>query len=126
VPLIAVVLRRGYGLGAQAMAGGSLHEPLLTVAWPGAHLGPMGLEGAVRLGMRKELEAIADDAERERIVAQATAVAQDNAKAINAAMLFEIDDVIDPAETRGVIASTLAAAAAHPRPDQPRRFVDTW
>ncbi|WP_237571167.1 acyl-CoA carboxylase subunit beta [Mycolicibacterium lacusdiani] len=126
VPLIAVVLRRGYGLGAQAMAGGSLHEPLLTVAWPGAHLGPMGLEGAVRLGMRKELEAIADDAERERIVAQATAAAQDNAKAINAAMLFEIDDVIDPAETRGVIASTLAAAAAHPRPDLPRRFVDTW
>jgi acetyl-CoA carboxylase carboxyltransferase component len=126
VPLIAVVLRRGYGLGAQAMAGGSLHEPLLTVAWPGAHLGPMGLEGAVRLGMRKELEAIADDAERERIVAQATAAAQDNAKAINAAMLFEIDDVIDPAETRGVIASTLAAAAARPRPDLPRRFVDTW
>jgi acetyl-CoA carboxylase carboxyltransferase component len=126
VPLIAVVLRRGYGLGAQAMAGGSLHEPLLTVAWPGAHLGPMGLEGAVRLGMRKELEAIADDGERERIVAQATAAAQDNAKAINAAMLFEIDDVIDPAETRGVIASTLAAAAAHPRPDLPRRFIDTW
>ncbi len=50
VPLVAVVLRRGYGLGAQAMTGGSLHEPLLTVAWPSAHLGPMGLEGAVRLG----------------------------------------------------------------------------
>ena len=69
VPLVAVVLRRGYGLGAQAMTGGSLHEPLLTVAWPGAHLGPMGLEGAVRLGLRKELEAIADHDEREeRIV----------------------------------------------------------
>ena len=66
VPLVAVVLRRGYGLGAQAMTGGSLHEPLLTVAWPSAHLGPMGLEGAVRLGLRKELEAIADDDERER------------------------------------------------------------
>ena len=65
VPLVAVVLRRGYGLGAQAMLGGSLHEPVLTVAWPGAHLGPMGLEGAVRLGLRKELEAIADDEERE-------------------------------------------------------------
>jgi acetyl-CoA carboxylase carboxyltransferase component len=64
VPLIAVVLRRGYGLGAQAMADGSLHEPLLTVAWPGAHLGPMGLEGAVRPALRKELEEIADEAER--------------------------------------------------------------
>ncbi|MCK5752145.1 MAG: biotin carboxylase, partial [Mycobacterium sp.] len=123
VPMVAVILRRGYGLGAQAMAGGSLHEPVLTVAWPGAHLGPMGLEGAVRLGMRKELEAIADDAEREQRVAAATAAAQDNAKALNAAMLFEIDDVIDPAETRGVIAATLAAARTG---DQRARFVDTW
>ena len=73
VPLIAVVLRRGYGLGAQAMVGGSLHEPLLTVAWPSAHLGPMGLEGAVRLALRKELEAIADEAEREQRVRDLTA-----------------------------------------------------
>jgi acetyl-CoA carboxylase carboxyltransferase component len=111
VPLVAVVLRRGYGLGAQAMVGGSLHEPLLTVAWPDAHLGPMGLEGAVRLGMRRELEAIDDEAERERRVRETTAAAQENAKAINAARLFELDDVIDPAETRGVIAATLAAAS---------------
>jgi methylmalonyl-CoA carboxyltransferase 12S subunit len=124
VPLIAVVLRRGYGLGAQAMAGGSLHEPLLTVAWPGAHLGPMGLEGAVRLGLRKELEAIADESEREEAVRKATAAAQDNAKAINAAMLFEIDDVIDPAETRDLILDTLAAS---PRTAiSSTRFVDTW
>ena len=104
VPLVAVVLRRGYGLGAQAMVGGSLHEPLLTVAWPSAHLGPMGLEGAVRLSLRKELEAIADDEEREQRVREFTAAAQENAKAINAAQLFEIDDVIDPAETRSLIA----------------------
>ena len=100
VPLVAVILRRGYGLGAQAMTGGSLHEPLLTVAWPSAHLGPMGLEGAVRLALRKELEAIADEAEREQRVRDLTAAAEDNAKALNAATLFEIDDVIDPAETR--------------------------
>jgi len=125
VPLVAVILRRGYGLGAQAMTGGSLHEPLLTVAWPGAHLGPMGLEGAVRLGLRKELEAIADVEEREERVREATAAAQSNAKALNAAQLFEIDDVIDPAETRGLIAATLAAAES--APERPRhRFVDTW
>ncbi|WP_205538916.1 acyl-CoA carboxylase subunit beta [Mycobacterium kyogaense] len=124
VPMIAVVLRRGYGLGAQAMAGGSLHEPVLTVAWPGAHLGPMGLEGAVRLGLRKELEAIADEAEREDRVREVTAAAQENAKALNAAMLFEIDDVIDPAETRSVIAATLTAADLPHRNDG--RFVDTW
>ena len=126
VPLVAVVLRRGYGLGAQAMVGGSLHEPLLTVAWPGAHLGPMGLEGAVRLGLRKELEQIADDDEREERVRQATAAAEENAKALNAAALFEIDDVIDPADTRSLIAATLTAAASHELPAHRRRFVDTW
>ena len=125
-PLIAIILRRGYGLGAQAMAGGSLHEPLLTVAWPSAHLGPMGLEGAVRLGLRKELEAIADDTEREEVVRRATAAAAENAAALNAAMLFEIDDVIDPAETRGIIAATLTAAAVGGELRPPRRFVDTW
>ena len=126
VPLIAVVLRRGYGLGAQAMAGGSLREPLLTVAWPGAHLGPMGLEGAVRLGLRKEIDAIDDETAREDFVRQATAAAQDNAKALNAAMLFEIDDVIDPAETRGRILDTLIAAGTPQRDTRPRRFVDSW
>jgi acetyl-CoA carboxylase carboxyltransferase component len=126
VPFIAVILRRGYGLGAQAMTGGSLHEPLLTVAWPGAHLGPMGLEGAVRLGLRKELEAIADDDEREERVREATDAAQRNAKALNAAQLFEIDDVIDPADTRRLIIDTLAAATMHERRPQGRRFVDTW
>lgn len=125
VPFVAVVLRRGYGLGAQAMMAGSLHEPLLTVAWPGAHLGPMGLEGAVRLGLRKELEAIEDEAEREQRVRDVTAAAEENARALNAAQLFEIDDVIDPAETRQLIASTLSAAG----PVDARRghrFVDTW
>jgi acetyl-CoA carboxylase carboxyltransferase component len=127
VPLVAVILRRGYGLGAQAMVGGSLHEPLLTVAWPSAHLGPMGLEGAVRLAMRRELEEIADEAEREQRVRDLTAQAEANARALNAATLFELDDVIDPAETRGLIASTLAAAASHGPPhDRAERFVDTW
>ena len=123
VPLIAVVLRRGYGLGAQAMFGGSLHEPVLTVAWPSAHLGPMGLEGAVRLGLRKELEAIEDEEEREQRVREYTAAAQDNAKAVGAAELFELDDVIDPAETRGLIAATLQAAGT---PEPSGRPVDTW
>ncbi len=127
VPLIAVILRRGYGLGAQAMTGGSLQEPLLTVAWPGAHLGPMGLEGAVRLGLRKELEAISDADEREERVRQATAAAQEHAKALNAAQILEIDDVIDPADTRELIIATLNAAARHEREPRRRpRFVDTW
>jgi acetyl-CoA carboxylase carboxyltransferase component len=125
VPLIAVVLRRGYGLGAQAMTGGSLHEPLLTVAWPGAHLGPMGLEGAVKLALRKELEAIDDEAERAQRVRDLTAAAEENARALNAAALFEVDDVIDPAETRSAIAATLNAAGP-PADAGGRRYVDAW
>jgi acetyl-CoA carboxylase carboxyltransferase component len=85
----------------------------------------MGLEGAVRLALRKELEAIADEAEREQRVRDLTAAAEANAKALNAAALFELDDVIDPADTRAVIAATLTAApAVEPVPSG--RFVDTW
>ena len=126
VPFVAVVLRRGYGLGAQAMVAGSLHEPLLTLAWPSAHLGPMGLEGAVKLGFRKDLEQIADEEERAARVRELTARAEENAKALNAAMLFEIDDVVDPAETRSLINMTLTAASGPAAPRDGHRFVDTW
>jgi acetyl-CoA carboxylase carboxyltransferase component len=127
VPLIAVILRKAYGLGAQAMAGGSMHEPLLTVGWPTAELGPMGLEGAVRLGFRRELDQIEDAEERERRVRELTEAAHENARALNAATLFELDDVIDPAETRDLIATTLAAAGPDPGPRREgHRFVDTW
>lgn len=126
VPMLAVVLRRGYGLGAQAMVAGSLHEPLLTVAWAGSELGPMGLEGAVRLGLRKELEAIEDEEERERRVRELTELAQQNASALNAATLFEIDDVIDPADTRRVIAGTISRADGNPGRGTRPPFIDTW
>ena len=125
-PLLGVVLRRGYGLGAQAMLGGSTHEPLMTLAWPGAHLGAMGLEGAVRLSMRRELEAIEDEAEREQQVRELTAYAQAHSAALNVARHFEIDDVIDPAETRQVVAALLAAAARDGRLVGSGRPVDTW
>jgi acetyl-CoA carboxylase carboxyltransferase component len=98
----------------------------LTIAWPTAHLGPMGLEGAVKLGMRKELEAIADEGERERRVRELTAAAERNAAALNAATLFELDDVIDPGETRASISSTLAAVGGAHAPADRGRFVDTW
>jgi acetyl-CoA carboxylase carboxyltransferase component len=127
VPFVAVILRKAYGLGAQAMAAGSLHEPLLTVGWPTAELGAMGLEGAVKLGLRRELDAIADERERAERLEQLVAHAHEHAKALNAATLFELDDVIDPAETRELVAHTLAAAPTRDwRSERPRRFVDTW
>lgn len=125
VPLIGVVLRRGYGLGAQAMLGGSTRRPLLTVAWPGAHMGPMGLEGAVRLANRKELAGLGES-HREARVRELTAAYQEHVTVLNAARAFEIDDVIDPAETRGVIAAALAAAAGRHGFTGSGRPVDTW
>jgi acetyl-CoA carboxylase carboxyltransferase component len=110
VPLCAVVLRKGYGLGAMAMAGGDLKAPLLCVAWPTGEFGGMGLEGAVRLGYRRELDAIADPAERQQRYDQLVASYYERGKALSTAAAFEIDDVIDPADTRGVLISSLARA----------------
>ncbi|HEY0560896.1 MAG TPA: carboxyl transferase domain-containing protein [Frankiaceae bacterium] len=104
VPIGMIVLRKGYGLGAMAMAMGHLQTPQFTVAWPTGELGPMGLEGAVRLGFRRELEAAADEAERQALYDGLVALAYEHGKALNAATLAEIDDVIDPADSRRWIA----------------------
>ena len=126
VPFCCVILRKGYGLGAQAMAGGSFHRPVFTVAWPTGELGGMGLEGAVRLGFRRELEGIADDAEREAAFAAMVERAYEHGKALHVAEFFEIDDVIDPAETRARVVHALESARPRERRGGQRPFVDTW
>ncbi|GED97958.1 biotin carboxylase [Gordonia crocea] len=123
VPSIAVILRRAYGLGAQAMCFGSLKAPLITMAWPGATLGAMGPEGAVRLAARKELAAIDDDAEREKRVRELTAMLNESSRSFNAAEVFEVEDIVDPAQTRQAIAHTLAAAGPVTGSGRP---VDAW
>ncbi|MFZ4517907.1 MAG: carboxyl transferase domain-containing protein [Microthrixaceae bacterium] len=112
VPWVLVVLRKCYGLGAQAMAGGSLHEPVLGVSWPTGEFGGMGLEGAVRLGFRRELDAIEDPAERAAREAELVERAYAHGAALNVATHTEIDDVIDPADTRRRIVAALTAARA--------------
>lgn len=109
-PLVAVVLRKGYGLGAMAMTGGDLHAATLTVAWPTGELGGMGLEGAVRLGFRKELDALADPAARRARYDELLAGFYERGKALSVATVGEIDDVIDPADTRAVVLGALTAA----------------
>ncbi|GAC1576060.1 MAG: hypothetical protein NVS3B24_05400 [Candidatus Dormibacteria bacterium] len=127
VPNMTVVLRKGYGLGAQAMAGGSFHANLMTIAWPTGEFGAMGLEGAVKLAMRKELGAIEDEGERARAFDGMVAMAYDMGKALNMAAFFEIDDVIDPADTRATVARVLfESGAGAPREPAPRRYVDSW
>lgn len=100
VPFGTVILRKGYGLGAQAMAAGSFRAPRFVVAWPTGEIGGMGLEGAVRLGFAKELAAIEDPEQRRETFDNLVELAYANGKALNAATLLELDDVIDPADTR--------------------------
>ncbi len=107
VPLLAVVLRKAYGLGAMAMLGGDLRAPLLTLAWPTGEFGPMSLEGAIRLGHRRELEALPSDA-RETRFAELVAASYAQGRALNVASAFEVDDVVDPADTREVLVRALA------------------
>jgi acetyl-CoA carboxylase carboxyltransferase component len=107
------------------MAAGHLHAPVLTVAWPTGELGGMNLEGAVRIGMRKQLEAIDDPTAREQTAQAMIAEAQRRGSAINVASLLELDAVIDPAETRGWLARGLRSVPKVERGGR-RRFVDTW
>jgi acetyl/propionyl-CoA carboxylase alpha subunit/acetyl-CoA carboxylase carboxyltransferase component len=127
VPFFTIVLRKGYGLGAQAMAGGSFHAPIFTVAWPTAEFGGMGLEGAVKLGFQKELEAVADPAERRKLFDEMVARMYELGKGVSMASYFEIDDVIDPVDSRRWIMSALTSAPPPPpRAGKKRPCVDTW
>lgn len=127
VPLVAIFLRKGYGLGAMAMTGGSFTAPVYAASWPTGEFGGMGLEGAVRLGYRKELEAVPEGPERDALFDKLVARMYEIGKATEAASHLEIDAVIDPADTRAVIIRALdAAPRARPRKGGRRNFVDTW
>ena len=124
VPYFSVVLRKGYGLGAMAMTAGGFHSPLFTVAWPSAEFGAMGLEGAVRLGFRKELEAVSEGASRDALYDQLVAQQYEKGSAINMAATLEIDAVIDPAQTRAWLVGGLQTQRALPMANA--LAIDAW
>ena len=124
VPFLSVVLRKGYGLGAMAMTAGGFHSPLFTVAWPTGEFGAMGLEGAVRLGFKKELEAVPQGPERQDLYDKLVAQQYDRGSAIHMATTLEIDAVIDPAQTREWLQRGLQAARVGPF--AMGRSIDTW
>ena len=127
IPWITVVLRKGYGLGAQAMAGGSFHAKDMVVSWPSGEFGGMGLEGAVRLGFKKELDATGTLEEREELEKRLIDAAYIRGSALSMASHTEIDDVIDPADTRKrILAVLLACPTPLPRTGKKRPMVDTW
>ena len=127
VPLFGIVLRKGYGLGAQSMIGGGFHASFFTAAWPTGEFGGMGLEGYVRLGFRKEMEAIPDPVEREKYYKAKVAELYANGKATSIASVFEIDNVIDPAETRSwIMAGLRSVPKPAKREHRKRPCIDTW
>ena len=127
VPFVTVVLRKMYGLGGQAMAGGSTRAPVFTVAWPTSEFGGMGLEGSVKLGFRNELAAIDDPAERKATFERMVASAYEHGKGVNMASHFEIDDVIDPSDTRRWIVRALRSAPPAGRREHKKRpCIDAW
>jgi len=127
VPCFTIVLRKGYGLGAQAMAGGSFKTPLFTVAWPTGEFGGMGLEGAVKLGYRNEIAAVEDPQKRKAFFDEMVARMYEHGKAVNIASAFEIDDVIDPMESRRWIMAALdSSPPPAPRTGKKRSCIDTW
>jgi acetyl-CoA carboxylase carboxyltransferase component len=123
VPLLAIVLRKGYGLGAMAMTGGGFHTPALTAAWPSGEFGAMGLEGAVRLGYRKELAAVPDGPQRDALFQHHVDEHYAKGKAINMAATLELDAVIDPADTRRWLAAGLASTR---RAEAVSHGIDPW
>ena len=126
VPILTVVLRKAYGLGCMAMAGGSLHDSFFTVAWPTGEFGAMGLEGAVKLGFKKELEAKDDPEERERLYEKLVQVSYHRGKAINAAFALEFDEVIDPKDTRKWIVTALESTAGNGKEPTTLNYIDSW
>jgi acetyl/propionyl-CoA carboxylase alpha subunit/acetyl-CoA carboxylase carboxyltransferase component len=127
VPVFTVILRKGYGLGAQGMAGASFVAPFFCVSWPTGEFGGMGLEGAVKLGYRNELAAISDPTERKKKFDEMVAQMYERGKAISAATLFEFDEVIDPAETRSWIVAGLRAVPPPPkRTGKKLPWIDAW
>ncbi len=123
-PLFTIVLRKGYGLGAQAMAGGGFHAPVFIASWPTGEFGGMGLEGAVKLGYSKELAAETDPEKQKALYDQLVARLYAAGKATSMAAALEIDAVIDPADTRRWIVRGLDSCP--PRRLAPRRWVDAW
>jgi acetyl/propionyl-CoA carboxylase alpha subunit/acetyl-CoA carboxylase carboxyltransferase component len=127
VPFGTIVLRKAYGLGAQAMAGGSFHAGTFAISWPTGEFGGMGLEGAVKLGYRKELEAVSDPAERRALFDKMVAAAYARGKALSTATYFEVDEVIDPADSRKWVVTGLLGAERKPGHARKRRpHIDTW
>ena len=127
VPTGTIVLRKAYGLGAQAMASGGFKFPMFTISWPTGEFGGMGLEGAVKLGYRKDLEAINDPEEREQAYQNLVEKMYEAGKGLSMADHFEIDDVIDPQDSRQwIMAALRAAGPGEERASKKRPMIDTW
>ena len=126
VPFMTIVLRKAYGLGAMAMSAGSFRESFFTVAWPTGEFGAMGLEGAVKLGFKKELDNTNSEEERNALYEKLVGQAYQQGKALNAASVMEIDEVIDPKDSRLWVSKALKSIPESSYKNKQKRFIDSW
>ena len=126
IPILTVVLRKAYGLGSMAMAGGSLHSSFFTVAWPTGEFGAMGLEGAVTLGFKKELVNANNEEEKSALYNKLLDKMYEKGKAISAASFLEFDEVIDPKDTRKWITTALQSIPQDSYRNKRNRYIDSW
>lgn len=126
VPTFSVITRKCYGLGAMAMGGGCFKENFFNVTWPTGEFGMMGVEGDVELAFSKELAAIEDVAEREAFFQEKVAETYERGSVLRSASMAEIDDVIDPADTRRWLTMGLKTACIPLRTGKKRPNIDTW
>jgi acetyl-CoA carboxylase carboxyltransferase component len=126
VPIYSIVTRKAYGLGAMALAGGSFYESEFTVSWPSGEFGGMGIEGAVKLGFKNELESIEDEKEREAMYKEMVDMAYEHGSADNTASLLEIDEIIDPVDTRKWIINANASYSEKSYKTRKGRYIDAW
>jgi acetyl-CoA carboxylase carboxyltransferase component len=124
VPIITIILRKAYGLGAMAMAGGNFHESYMTFSWQTGEFGPMGLEASVELGFKKELESVKTKKERDKLYDKLVKEAYKRGKAINAASTMEIDEVIDPKNSRVRISTAINSYCY--KKERVRKIIDSW
>ena len=127
VPVFGLIIRKAYGLGVQAMCGGSSMVPVFSAAWPTAEFAGMNIEGAVKLGYRDDLAALATAKERKELFDKMTEKSYERARAVNGATFFGVDDVIDPADSREwVVAGLRSLPPTEPRTGKRRPYIDTW
>jgi acetyl-CoA carboxylase carboxyltransferase component len=120
VPKISVIVRKAYGAGLYAMAGPAF-EPDCCIALPGASIAVMGPQAAVNAVFYNQIQAIEDEAERERFVEEKRSEYAEDIDLLHLASEMVVDAVIQPEDLRADLIKRFAMASGKDRSFAERR-----